>query len=336
MSVLHTKELKQDARRAMENASYPPKQLALIHAAVSATVLLLGMLVTYGLSVFSNDTGGLSGMGLRAILSTADSTLSLVSTVFLAFWELGIAYACLKIHRNEDAGIPALTQGLRRFGPLLRLYLLQVLVYCAVIFFAVQIASVVFMLLPGFEELVVLFEEFATAETMDDAMIFAIFEKALPLYAIVAVLCVGLITPISYRLRMAQYLILDGKTDQATAAISGSFAMMRGNCWAFFKIDLSFWWYYALGFVLAIVSSGDMILDLLKISLPFGSVLFYSLYLAGLVLLAWGAAAYVQTTYGCAYDALNRQAEAAAKPAAIASPGGKLSSDSETDEECGQ
>ncbi len=309
MSILHVKELKQEARHAMAQASYPPKTLALIHAAVSVSVLLLGVLISYGVNALRANTGGLSGMGLRAILSTVDSVYGLASSVFLSFWELGIVYACLKIRRNEETGVSSLTQGLHRFGPLLRLYLLQALVYLCVIFFVIQLASVIFMLLPGYEDLVVMFETFATAEAIDEALLLAILQKALPLYAMIAVLSMLLIVPISYRYRMAMYLILDGTTDRATAAIAKSFSMMRKNCWGLFKVDLSFWWYYACGIGLLVISSGSELLMLMDITLPFGSALFYGLYLAGLLLLAWSAAAYVQTTYAAAYDTLLKQTE---------------------------
>ena len=84
--------------------------------------------------------------------------------------------------------------------------------------------------------------------------------------------------------------------------------MMKGNCFALFKVDLHFWWYYALMILTAVVANGDLLLPALDVQLPVGentaTILCLVLQLCGALLISWFFRSRVATVYACAYDAL--------------------------------
>ena len=75
-----------------------------------------------------------------------------------------------------------------------------------------------------------------------------------------------------------------------------------------FKLDLSFWWYYALLLLASCVSYGDVILPMLGIQLPInetiGFYLFFFLYLVMLFAIYYFLRNGVEVAYAKAYDSI--------------------------------
>lgn len=299
MSLLNAKELKQAAKRSLSTAAYPPKKLALIYGGICAAALLVVFLLGLYLSQQIDANGGLSGMGLRAILTTTQSALSMGISAAMPFWSLGFVFACLQFARSENVGIPTLTEGFRRFGPLLRLIVLQSAIFLAVAILAANISSMVFMMTPYAIPLLETMASLPQTELAVEDMM-AVVSTATPLYVIMAVVCGALLIPVFYRFRLAHFYLLDGKHRRALVALGVSNRLMSGNRFALFKVDLSFWWYYAASGLLAVVANLDMIFDLQG----WVSSAIYLIYLLGYVVLIWLANAYMQTTYAHAYDTL--------------------------------
>ncbi len=303
MSLLNAKQLKQAAARSLGAAAYPPKKLALIHGGIIAAALLIVSLLDLLLSQQIGTTGGLSGMGTRAILSTAQSALSMGLSIALPFWEMGFMYACLQFARCEEAGLPSLTEGFRRFGPLLRLMLLETVIYVMVTILAANVSSVIFMMTPLSNGMLTAMESLPAEELTVEAMT-ALLSTAAPLYLIMAVVCFALMIPISYRFRMAGYYLLDGNHRRALVALGVSSRITAGNRFSLFKLDLHFWWYYGCVLLLALIANVD-ILAVLGVTTPaWLPFVCYLVYLAGQLLLSWQVGPFVQTTYAHAYETL--------------------------------
>ena len=143
MKQLSPIEVKNKTAQRLNGASYPPQRLALIHAGIA----LLGSLVLTIISYFLNrqvaTTGGLSGIGMRTALQSAQSVLSLALTVAMPFWEFGFVIAAMKYARQQAVGISDLTKGFGKIGPILRLIFFQILLYTILLTLALQVASTV-------------------------------------------------------------------------------------------------------------------------------------------------------------------------------------------------
>lgn len=300
-------------QKAADRLSAAPNQgkLVLLYVCVSAGLSLAAGLVSMLLESQIAGTGGLGGLQTRSILSTAQTMLNILLLIFIPFWNLGYASVALKLGRGKDATGSDLLNGFRRFGPVLRLLLLRLVVYFAVGFVAVQVASFVFAMTPWSEAFYQQMESSgmlsATAE-LDEAAMEALIPTMIPYWIIAGALYVLALIPVTYRLRLAEYRLMDESTNGALMALLQSNRMMKGNCVAFFKLDLQFWWYYLAGLLVTLLCYGDVLLPLAGISLPFsaevGFILFYVVSQAAQILLYWRCRNQVECTYICAYDAL--------------------------------
>lgn len=301
---------KQDALRSLAQASTDPKRLALIHV---ATALLLSLALT----IFSNllsggidNTGGLSGIGTRSALMAGQSFLSLALTIALPFWDIGFVYVGLSLARGKQAEPMDLLEGFRRFGKVLRLMLLQLVIFVAIGTACLYISTILFAMTPYFGAVSAMMEPYLTTGLtgttfQPDAQFTAQFlEATVPMYLIFGVLFTVVSVPLFYRFRMAQLAIMD-EAPGALAALLESTRMMRKNCLSLFKVDLSLWWFYAAQVFLSVLAYGDMILPLLGVNLPVdGTVLFYGFYIAHIllqILLVWRTGSFIQTTYAHCY-----------------------------------
>lgn len=317
MTIHDRKDLKQTAASRLSKARFDPRLLILIHTAVSVGATLLVSVINYILQQQINGTGGLSGIGLRSILATAQSALQLACVVLLPFWEIGMLYAAMGIARKRSAEPADLTAGFRRFGPVLRLNLLRSAVIFAVIMLCVNVGTSIFMMTPLsaplYDILLPILEAASdnTVPTVDETTLAALFQAMLPLIPILLCLFLLLAAPVFYRLRMADYLIMEDKKTGALEAMLTSWRMTKGRAFALFRLDLSFWWFYALQAVAVLLAYGDVISGALGISLPISSdlaaLVFYLLYGVAMLALNWRFGSYLQTTYAVAYDTLRYQ-----------------------------
>jgi len=70
-------------------------KIAAIHAGITAGVALMVTLLQLLLSQGIGNTGGLSGLGMRSLLQTAETVLSGANTVLMPFWNVGFLFAAL-------------------------------------------------------------------------------------------------------------------------------------------------------------------------------------------------------------------------------------------------
>ena len=311
------------ARQSLERASYNGRTLALIHSGAALAVSLIVVIFNHVLSASIDGTGGLAGIGMRSVLMSAQSFLSTMSNLLLPFWQIGIVFAALGFARGQQVAPKNLAEGFRRFGKVLRTMLLQIIMYVAVCFAAMNLSSIIYFFTPLSAKITAQMEPYLSdpdalsALLSDTTALEGLMGNMIPLYVILAVVLLVLCAPLFFRLRMASFAIMDDAPG-ALAAIFGSFRIMKGNCIALLKVDLQFWWFYALKILAVAVAYADAILPMVGIHLPFGeNVLFfgaYGLYIALELAINWRYAAFVQTTYAHCYDMLKANAS---RPAQI-------------------
>lgn len=314
---MDTRSLVNEAKQAVSAASYCPKKLTALHTGISAAASLLVALLTYLLSTGIGDTAGLGGIGTRAALETAQSLLQLVLSVLAPFWGLGFVAAALHLARRQQATPHTLLSGFRRWAPVLRMLLLEGVIYFAITFAAVQLGSFLYMMTPFATHLNQLLAQMANAGTtdttaltqllleLDHKELMGIFWSMIPFLAIPAL---AVIIPVSYRLRLAQFILMDQPQVGALFAVVLSFRLMKKNCVKLLQLDLRFWWFYALEIVVQILCYGDLLLPLVGVepgmNVVLASFIFYALALVGQAGLYVWQKPQVFTSYALFYDAL--------------------------------
>lgn len=311
---------KENARLSLAQASYDPKKLALLHTGAAMLGSLLISLLSYFLDLGIAGTGGLNSIGFRAVLSSAQSLLRMALTLLLPFWELGFLFAALQFSRREQVGPSSLFEGFRRFFPALRLFVLQAVLFMGVFMACMYAAYAIFMCTPYFERTYAVLKPLmeTTGELVPDkATVSAVLPTLVPMYVILGIVLLVFGAPMFYRYRMAQFALLDG-AGGAFKAMALSTKIMRGRRISLFRVDLSFWWYYALQLLIAALSYGNEILAGLGVSLPVSSTvsfwLFYGSCLALQLLVAWQFSAWVQTSYAHCYDTYRQYAAPLPQP----------------------
>lgn len=314
MDIRNRRALKQEAAEAL-NAAREPRKILLIYLGASMLLSLVLSLVDIWLSDLISNMSGLGNLGNRTILETVRTVLPYGQMLVVVCWDLGFLGAMLRIGRRQHADEKTLLTGFQIFGPALRSLLLQALIYMGVMFVCCYVGSFLFVMTPFAnplaEILMPLMEDASLLSgelALDEATILAMYDAMLPALIIILLLCAAVMVPISYRFRMVNYCLLDDPQAGALAAMRSSRAMMRGNCKHLFKLDLSFWWYYALTMLASVVCYGDVILGYLGVTLPMSErasyFLFYGLYYVVLFGVNWLCRSKVETSYAMAYEAI--------------------------------
>ena len=289
----------------------PYKKVVLLHTAIALGGSLLITILNYGLSHWIADTGGLSGMGLRSVLATLQSVLELGMMWALPFWEVGLLFCALRWAKGESAGFSNLLQGFRRLGGVFALQLLQ-----GGLFFALGIAlfyvcfSIFVMTpfgVPLMEFLEPIVEAAAGLKSTDALMtpeqMMAMMELMVPLFIFFGVVYIALAAVVFYRLRFAEFAVLEGKG--AVRAMLESVRLTKGNALQVVKLDLYFWWFYLLQIVAVAVSYADMFLPV-----SVGVGMFFLLSAVSALcqgVLLWQCRADVVTTLAVAYRDLGEK-----------------------------
>lgn len=308
--------LKETARQRLECAAYDPQKLILVYAGVSIAVMLLVTGLNYLLSEQIAGTGGLGGLGARAMLETVMEVLQTAVNFALPFWTMGYLACVLKIVRGQQFDLRDLLTGFKNFAPVIRLYFLYAVQFFILAFCCFYPSILIFMFTPladPLNEILAQVPQDSMELVLDDAMMGAVTEAMIPMFAIFAVMFLLLAAPRFYNYRLAFYALLDDPKAGARMALGRSTVMMRGRKLDVFKLDLSFWWFYLLEVLTMALCYGEVILGWMGIQLPMdvemASYLFYGLYLAAQLGLYVWAQNGVECTYAAGYDALLRELE---------------------------
>ena len=310
--MLNLSDLRQRADRQLDFAPYAPRRLVLIHTAVSLGASLLVALLNLLFSSMIENTGGLSGLGMRSMLETAQATLEMAVTVALPFWNISLVRASLLWARGELAEPPTLLEGFHRFRSVLGLKLLTAFLVMSLGIVVFYLGSSLFLLTPFSDPLAAALEpmmqqsSILSGDGLTEETVAQVLAVAKPLFICLAVIFAALAIPLWYRIRFADFAVMDGC--RGRISLLESFRITRKKCWQIFRIDLSFWWFYLLQMLTVTLCYADTILAALGVPLPISAELSYVLfYAAGIVLqglLLWYYQAKVSVTYALAYEAL--------------------------------
>lgn len=303
---MDNRTLKYSAAQALSGATYPPGRLALLHTGASVLLTALTTLVSFLLTRQIDATTGLSTLDTRTVLMMAQMLLTIATVAVLPFWEYGFLRAAMGYSRREQVTPATLLEGFRRFGPVLRLILLRSVLVMGVAFLCIQAASILFTMTPlsiPFMQQVETLLATTDPTALDAAAIEGLMEYLYPVYILFGVLLCVVLIPILYRLRLADYMVLDG-THKALFAMHQSSQRMRGNRLTLFKLDLGFWWYYLLLLLCTVLAYGDKLLPILGITMDpdLAFWTFYIISIAAQLAITWRFAPLVQTTYAMFYD----------------------------------
>lgn len=309
------KILKENTRQTLNRAPSDPRRITLLYEGALVAVGILLAALSLFLKMAMDNAGGLSGLGLRSILSTVIAVAGLAQSLLSPFWSIGIVFAALGFARAQAVKADALLEGFRRFGACLRLMLVQILLTAAASFVATYAASTLYALMPTSNSLLSLIGPLQNEFMADPYAILAqlpaeeLFRAMLPLLLITVVVLSGVMIPLMYFLRLSFYILLDQPNTGAFAAVFKSFKYVKRNLLSFLKLDLSFWWYYGIGLLLTAVAYLDQILPALGINLGVSGelayLIAYGLYAIGWLLLAFFATPQVVTAYAIAYDTVS-------------------------------
>ena len=314
---LDNRALKQEAGRALSQATCDPKKLVLLHTGVTVLAGLVLTVISYLLQLRIDGTAGLGGIGTRSVLSTVQSMLTLAQVALLPFWQAGYLAVALAIARGEGADKNTLLSGFDRFGPFLRLFLLQGIIYGVIAMGSSYLSSFLYMLTPMgtqlMEQMVAIMG--GTGEVALDET--AMMQSVLPMMLLGAAVFLVAAAPTFYRMRLSRYVLMDGERS-ALRALAASAVMMKGCRLSLFRLDLSFWWYYLLQGLVSVVCYGDMLLGFMGITLPFpwevGFFGFFVLYMLCQLGLDYWQKNRVEVTYGAAYELLRQPRQPKPQP----------------------
>ena len=102
MTIPSFKILKKNASERV-SAAEKSRKIVLIYAATVTVLALLVTVISYVLKLQIAQLGGLSNMGLRSVLSTIQSVLPMIQSLFVMSLELGYIAAMVRIARQQYA-----------------------------------------------------------------------------------------------------------------------------------------------------------------------------------------------------------------------------------------
>jgi len=320
MNIRNIRQIHETASQRLDQAQYK-QQIILIYAALSLGLSAVVSVVTYLLSQQISQTGGLRNMGLRSILSTLEMLLPIVQNLVLLCLELGFLNAMIRMSRGLYTSPQSLRAGMQRFWAGIRCSLLISFRYFLTGMISFYLALMIFGFTPlsnkAVEILNPIVEQMSVVESqvmIDDATMLALMDAMQPLFVLIGLVMVVMLVPMFYRYRLANYILMDKPAYGALRAMTESQVLMRKNCFALFKLDLSLWWYYLLTGISLAICYGDVILSMLGIALPWSDTvsyfLFYGLFLAVQFVLYYFFGNRIGVTYALAYEALKPQEEA--------------------------
>ena len=313
MNIRNISSLKETAAQRLDRAGQAGR-IALIYAGITVGASALVTLINYALDLRIDQTGGLSNMGTRTILSTVSTMLPMVLSGFLMCLDVGYIGSMLRVSRGQYASPNSLRIGFDRFWTLLRYSIIQGAIFFGLMMLSIYTAVQIFLLTPLAKPVMEILVPLAQDGPIDPAALMEspiyadLMWAILPAIILSAVMYLALFIPVSYQYRMTNYVILDKPGMGALAAMRESKKMMRRNRFNLFRLDFSFWWFHGLCFLASCICYGDSFLPMLGIELPISAdvsyFIFYALFLAAEFAIYFYLRNRVEVTYALAYEAL--------------------------------
>ena len=270
---MDVQRLIQRAKEDLARPNYPIKKMVMIHTGVSLAVSLVLSLCSFLLGKYGDSAGGLGTMGLQTVISSVQMLLPFVSLAFSPFWQVGMENVALGYAEGIMVEPRDMLSGFRRWRAVLSSSVMLGLQYLLRGFVASFLAGQVLVYTPiGYPVYQAVMQQMKDP-TFD---IEAALEPHMPMLTagtvVLALIGFALLAlPVYYRYRMVNYEILQD------SSLGGLRAMMRSSQRTYrqrkklFKIDLHFWWIFAANLLLQVVAYGDLLLELVGVTLPFSA-----------------------------------------------------------------
>lgn len=316
MAILNISDLRSRAGAESKRCGPEGRLLVLVYCGVLAALSLGSNGLNLILDSKIGQTGGLDGMGMRAVLQTVQEILYYVNLFFGPFWSAGFLCAMLAMVRGGRPELRDLSAGCRRLGPILGHMAFGFLVGFGLMMAAANLAAVLFsasswgakyeaVLLPVLQD-----PNLITPEGGINVALIPVEElimAAIPMLVLTGVIFVPAYLYLSMGFRMSMYLVVERPISGAQAHIE-SMRLMRGHKWQLLKLDLSYWWYYLLAFGASLVAHLDQLLPLMGVQLlPDSRLLFFiakGLYWAATIALCLWKRCEVDAAHLLAYEAI--------------------------------
>lgn len=312
MDILNPRSLRQRARQALARGR-EPKKVIYTYAGITLAISLLILVLNLWLEKQISGTGGLGNMGTRAVFSTVQQAIPMLTSFVAMCLDLGFLYGLMRISRGQYADHTDLKVGFQRFWPLLRMVILQGIVYFALAFLAIQISGTVFMFTSWSEPLMELIYPIAASGStvIDEATMTAAIPLITPMFLIFGLVYAAVLIPVLFKLRMASFCLLDDPRAGALAAMRASSRMMRRRFLDMLKIDLSLWPYHLAVVLVNLLLYSDVLLSLMGIPLPMDGEVYYLVTCALSAVAQFGIQVLLrspaETTYLLAYEQLREK-----------------------------
>lgn len=285
MNIRDRRAIHETAAHVLDRAK-EARRIVLVYGIICCGLSLAATIVSALLGDRISGTGGLGNIGIRSVLSTVQSVLPLANLIVTACLSLGYHTAMLCFTRGFDASTDTLMSGFRHFGAVIRTMLLQAAVYVGAGFLALNLSAFIFTASPLAADFNALMEPILGSVTvmdssvvLDEATLMAVGESMIPMLWIMLAVSLVLMVPLHYRFRMVNFSLADDPRLGAIHALSKSRRMMRRNCFALFRLDLSLWWFYAAQTLISLVCYGDILLPMVGVDFPWSSEVSYYLFL---------------------------------------------------------
>lgn len=247
---------------ALRAARRPAWQLICLYTGVSVGVNLLANLADLLISARLDGMTGLSAVGARSTLIAVQTILPMILAAVMPMWDGGYAACCLGLSRGENPGPRGMLQGFVQWRKILVYFLIFILQAVGICYLLLMLVSFLYVSTPlsaGLTLDVVYTVEASglTAETL---------EPLLPMLILWMAAIVAVVLFLSYRYRLFYFLLADHR-DQRTGFLMGlSAGITKGLRVSMLRLDLHYWWYYALIFLAGLIPSAGVILNLAGIS----------------------------------------------------------------------
>lgn len=316
MAILNISDLRLRAAEQVRRNQGESRRLVLIYCGVIAALSLGSSALNLILDSQIGQTGGLDGMGLRAVLGTAEEVLYYINLLFGPFWSAGFLMAMLNMARGGTPRVQDLAAGFRRFGRILGHLAFESLVIITLMIASVNLAAILFsfsswgaefeaLMLPVLEDPNLI----APDGTLNMALVpmEAMSAALIPMLFLVAVIFLPMYLYLTMGFRMSLYLVMERPIGGAQAHFL-SMRLMRGHKWQLLKLDLRYWWYYVLGLAVGALAYLDQILPLVGVELPLNSEALYFLAMGAYCLASLGLSLWkkceVDSAHILAYEAI--------------------------------
>lgn len=314
---MNLRNLRQIREFASDRVRQSPsqKQIVMIYAALVLGMTALELVLSHVLGLMVDNSGGLSNLGKRNMLSTLQSMLPVVLALLTMCLDVGYLAAMLRIARGMYTSPQTLRLGFDRFWVLMRCNIFKGLIMGAVTFVSVYFGVMIYMMTPLSDAAKEILTPLVSQASMlngqiviDEAAYTLLMDAMVPAFVICGILLLILGTPVFYNYRMVNYVIIDKPAMGALMALRESKKMMRGNRLQLLKLDVSLWWYYLASAAAVAVGYGDALLNKLGVALPVSETVayfgFYALYLAASFVVHVFLRNRAEVCYALAYDAV--------------------------------